>query len=175
MNFGKTIQELRKQKNITQEELAAELGVTAAAVSKWENNYTLPDILMLCALADYFQVTTDELLGRNLNIKYAVIAASSPELCEDIQRLAKSHGFVTKHMCQNYFEALEAVKADKSISHLFVSMEKPMVNEEKKGDEFNGIRFIESQSDNRQNILEGFNIYFNNMSVYDALAESNKD
>ena len=37
MNFGKTILDLRKQKNVTQEELAAELGGTAAAVSKWEN------------------------------------------------------------------------------------------------------------------------------------------
>ena len=64
MNLGKTILELRKAKNVTQEEMAAELGVTAAAVSKWENDYTLPDILMLCAIADYFQVTTDELLGR---------------------------------------------------------------------------------------------------------------
>ena len=38
MNFGKTVLELRKQHNLTQEELAAQLGVTAAAVSKWENN-----------------------------------------------------------------------------------------------------------------------------------------
>ena len=37
MNLGKTILELRKKNNVTQEELAAELGVTAAAVSKWEN------------------------------------------------------------------------------------------------------------------------------------------
>ena len=37
MNIGKTIFELRKAKNVTQEALAAELGVTAAAVSKWEN------------------------------------------------------------------------------------------------------------------------------------------
>ena len=36
MNLGKMILELRKQKHVTQEELAAELGVTAAAVSKWE-------------------------------------------------------------------------------------------------------------------------------------------
>ena len=64
MNLGSKILELRRQKNITQEELAAALGVTAAAVSKWENNYTLPDVLMLGALADYFTVTTDELLGR---------------------------------------------------------------------------------------------------------------
>ena len=65
MNIGQKILELRKQKGITQEELAAELGVTAAAVSKWENGYTLPDILMLCALADFFEATTDDLLGRN--------------------------------------------------------------------------------------------------------------
>ena len=37
MNFGTTINALRKQKNVTQEEMAAELGITAAAVSKWEN------------------------------------------------------------------------------------------------------------------------------------------
>lgn len=37
MNLGKTILELRKQKNVTQEDLASELGVTAAAVSKWEH------------------------------------------------------------------------------------------------------------------------------------------
>ena len=61
MNFGKNLSELRKRENITQEALAADLGVTAAAVSKWENGNTLPDILMLCALAEYFQVTTDAL------------------------------------------------------------------------------------------------------------------
>ena len=65
MNLGKNILELRKAKNVTQEDMASELGVTAAAVSKWENDYTLPDIPMLCAIADYFQVTTDELLGAN--------------------------------------------------------------------------------------------------------------
>ena len=63
MNIGSNILAMRKQKNVTQEVLAAELGVTAAAVSKWEKGYTLPDILMLCALADFFEVTTDELLG----------------------------------------------------------------------------------------------------------------
>ena len=64
MNIGQNILRLRKQKSIRQEELAAELGVTAAAVSKWENGYTLPDILMLCALADYFEVSVDYILGR---------------------------------------------------------------------------------------------------------------
>ena len=60
MNLGKTILEFRRKNNVTQEDLAAELGVTAAADSTWENGYTLPDVMMLCALADYFHVSTDE-------------------------------------------------------------------------------------------------------------------
>ncbi len=64
MNIGIQIQTLRRQKGITQEVLAAEMGVTVGAVSKWENDATLPDIQMLCSLADYFGVTTDKLLGR---------------------------------------------------------------------------------------------------------------
>ena len=88
MNLGKNIYDLRKSKNVTQEELAAELGVTAAAVSKWENGYTLPDILMLCALADFFEVTTDELLGRSREWKYAVIAAENEILGNRIAALS---------------------------------------------------------------------------------------
>lgn len=64
MNIGKQIYVLRKKMNITQETLAAEMGVTVGAVSKWETGSTLPDITMLCALADFFHVTTDELLDR---------------------------------------------------------------------------------------------------------------
>ena len=82
MNLGKTILELRRKKNVTQEEMAAELGVTAAAVSKWENGYTLPDVLMLCALADYFAVSTDELLGRSVMRKQAIVVAEKEELGE---------------------------------------------------------------------------------------------
>lgn len=54
---------LRKGKRITQEELAGFLGVTKAAVSKWENGQSMPDILLLPQLAAYFGVTLDELVG----------------------------------------------------------------------------------------------------------------
>lgn len=64
MNIGKQILALRKKCGITQEALAAEMGVTVGAVSKWETGSTLPDITMLCALTDFFHVTTDELLDR---------------------------------------------------------------------------------------------------------------
>lgn len=92
MELGKNIFELRKERGVTQEELAAELGVTAAAVSKWENGATLPDVLMVCAIADYFGVTTDGLLGRVRELKKLVVL-SGDEDRKLIERLLKNHGF----------------------------------------------------------------------------------
>ena len=62
--LGKRIMLCRKAKGLTQDQLAEKLGVTAQAVSKWENNQSCPDITMLPKLADIFGITTDELLGR---------------------------------------------------------------------------------------------------------------
>lgn len=61
--IGKQIQALRKQKGITQMELANAVGVTTQAVSKWENGGT-PDALILPNIADCFDVTIDCLFGR---------------------------------------------------------------------------------------------------------------
>lgn len=54
---------LRKQKGMTQEELAAALGVTNQSVSKWENNICCPDIQLLPEIAKLFNVSADKLLG----------------------------------------------------------------------------------------------------------------
>ena len=170
MNLGTQICALRRTRQITQEQLAAELGVTAAAVSKWEHGYTLPDILMLCALADYFEVTTDELLGRSPYIKYAVVAVSVPELGEAIQALIKRHGFQTRHIYLNYAEALEAAKSDPSVTHLFSSFDQPMCEEER--GETEGIICIESHAVTTQQILDGFEIYFRNKDALDAIARN---
>lgn len=62
MKIGRNISALRKEKGITQEGLASELGVSAQAVSKWENNSSCPDISLLPDIADYFGVTVDSLL-----------------------------------------------------------------------------------------------------------------
>lgn len=168
MNFGKTILELRKQKNLTQEELAAQLGVTAAAVSKWENNNTLPDILMLCALADFFEVTTDELLGRVKKWKYAVVAVASDELGTKIGQLAKRYGFLIKSVYCSYADALAAAMADPDVTHLFSSFDQPM-SEEERGDVDNLI-CIECHAETMQQILDGFELYFKNMPALNSLA-----
>ena len=117
MNLGHNILTLRKQKGITQEELAAALGVTAAAVSKWENNYTLPDVLMLSALADFFTVTTDELLGRAKSLRFAVIAAETPVLGQKAAAIAKEYGIVAHSVHTNYEEA-KAAAADEFVRYL---------------------------------------------------------
>lgn len=56
---------LRKEKGITQEELAVHLGVTNQSVSKWEAGICCPDIQLLPEIADYFNISIDELLGVN--------------------------------------------------------------------------------------------------------------
>ena len=118
MNLGKNIHDLRKQKSITQEDLAAELGVTAAAVSKWEKGYTLPDVLMLCALADYFQVTTDELLGRAREWKYAVIAAQTEALGQQLASMLTEHGYSARNIFTDYNTASELAKSDDTIRYI---------------------------------------------------------
>ena len=62
MTIGKRITLLRKEKGLTQEELATHMGVSPQAVSKWENDQTCPDISALPKLARLLGVTVDELL-----------------------------------------------------------------------------------------------------------------
>ena len=60
MNIGKKIKTFRIAKSVTQEALAQELGVTAQAVSRWENGAAMPDIALLPALSVYFGVRIDD-------------------------------------------------------------------------------------------------------------------
>ena len=62
LKLSDNIARLRRERKLTQEELADFLGVTKASVSKWENHQSTPDILLLPQLASFFDVTVDELL-----------------------------------------------------------------------------------------------------------------
>ena len=92
MNVGIQIQTLRRKRNITQETLATEMGVTVGAVSKWENSATMPDILMLCSLADYFHVTTDELLGRSHKRSF-VVCDDAAFIRNTLKKLLEKEGY----------------------------------------------------------------------------------
>ena len=70
MTIADRIQELRKSKGISQEELADNIGVSRQAVSKWESNQSAPDIDKIIALSDFFEVTTDYILKGINTINY---------------------------------------------------------------------------------------------------------
>lgn len=167
MNLGKTILELRKQKNVTQEDLAAELGVTAAAVSKWENGYTLPDVLMLCALADYFQVTTDELLGRNMMHKQAIVVAENEELGKKIVALAEKYNINTSAIFTDYAAGLAFEAAHKDeIQYMFTALDHPLEEEEMSKD--NGIIHVNVHhtGGNDEDKLNGIELYLKNEDAF---------
>lgn len=62
MQIGDVIRKYRKDRNMTQEEMAKRLGVTAPAVNKWENGNSCPDILLLAPIARLLDISLDTLL-----------------------------------------------------------------------------------------------------------------
>ena len=160
MNIGKIILELRKTRGVKQEDLAAELGVTAAAVSKWENSYTLPDLYMLCALADYFHVTTDALLGRDEPGKLAIIAASTEALGQRIGETAKRYGVETASVHTNLAEACAAVRANEKVTHVLLAYSNETWNSDTALDfGRNTISMYLNINDSEKDILNGIEEY----------------
>ncbi|WP_187355396.1 helix-turn-helix domain-containing protein [Paenibacillus tengchongensis] len=73
IEIGNKIRALRLQKGLTQEQLAAKLNMSSQAVSKWENNVSLPDIQLLPSLSVIFGVTIDELFALTDDTHFARI------------------------------------------------------------------------------------------------------
>ena len=71
MNLGEKIFKLRKEKGLSQEHLAEQLGTTRQAVSKWENNQGYPETEKLLQLSNIFEVSTDFLLKDDKSVKSA--------------------------------------------------------------------------------------------------------
>lgn len=80
--IGKFISKLRKENNMTQEELALKMGVTSKSISRWENGKTMPDISMLSILAEELNCTVQELLNGRKMTKEELV-----ELKETIDKL----------------------------------------------------------------------------------------
>ena len=73
LNIGETIKHLRKERDITQDELADILGVSSQSVSRWECGMCYPDMELLPVLSDFFGVTVDTLLGVNEKIEQSKV------------------------------------------------------------------------------------------------------
>lgn len=63
IRIGENLRKLRIDNELTQEKLAEVFGVSAQAISRWENNSTYPDITMLPSIANYYNVSIDEIMG----------------------------------------------------------------------------------------------------------------
>ena len=85
IKIGAIIKKLRMENNITQDALATAIGVTPQAISRWELEGGYPDIELLPALADFFSVSTDELLGYKLSQREEEIS----NIKKEISRLAE--------------------------------------------------------------------------------------
>ena len=83
INLAKIIIMKRKEKKMTQDELAKYLGVSKAAISKWETGQSYPDITFLPILASFFNISIDELIGYEPQMEKDEINQLYKQLCYD--------------------------------------------------------------------------------------------
>ena len=98
--FKRILKDLRTEKGLSQDEFAKELGISKGAVSYYETGQRVPDIVVLSAIADYFEVSTDFLLGRT----------ETKSVNEDVQAACKVTGlseeaiyWMKKNICSTFF------------------------------------------------------------------------
>ena len=120
MKLGEIIRAFRLKKNLTQEELAEKLSVSAQAVSKWERNESLPDVTILPTIADVLGISLDRLFERKTftfddiahGISYYMIHKSSREQFQDTKKIAHLCEYMQQNACgadgfdyENYTES----------------------------------------------------------------------
>ena len=108
INCGPIIIGKRREKNITQEELALHLGVTKASVSKWETGVSYPDITLLPALAAYFDISIDYLMGYSPQMTYSDIKKLYQRLAQDFAKKPFEEVFLEcEDIVKKYFSCYE--------------------------------------------------------------------
>lgn len=95
MNLSENIRKTRKEKSLTQEQLAEAMGVSAASVSKWETGQAAPELGVLSELADFFETSVDALIGHKI----------SPCRMEEI--ISEANNFVSEGQYGKASEAAE--------------------------------------------------------------------
>ena len=105
IDIGKQITAMRRARDMTQEQLATLIGVSAQTVSKWECGTTMPDILLLPVLAEIFETSIDALFGIELNAVNRALHTEKTEAviddillrmwCEDAPKKDASHSILS--------------------------------------------------------------------------------
>lgn len=96
INIAETIIRKRKEKGLTQDELASYFGVSKAAISKWETGQSYPDITLLPIIASYFDISVDSLLGYTPQLSKEDIANLYKKYCDEFTKLEVNE--VMKHI-----------------------------------------------------------------------------
>lgn len=119
INIAKTIVLKRRERGITQDEVASYIGVSKASVSKWETGQSYPDITLLPMLAAYFNCTIDDLLGYSPQM-------TKEEIKKTYQKLSKE--FATKPFEDVYEECDKIIKKYYSCFPLLLQMAILLIN-----------------------------------------------
>ena len=85
MSFGKIIKKLRRERDMTQEQLAEILSISPQAISRWETDMAMPDISLIAPLCNLFNVTSDELLEIDFVQKQKMIET----ICDDADKYSQ--------------------------------------------------------------------------------------
>lgn len=109
MNLGETIRTFRLKNNLTQEELAGELSISAQAVSKWERDESLPDATLLPAIADALGISLDRLFDRKTftfdDIAHGISHFMIPKLPREQFQDTKKIAHLCEYMLHNKYGA----------------------------------------------------------------------
>ena len=110
MSMGETIRQLRKERGLTQEQLAEVMGVSIPAISKWETGQSAPELNAVVALADFFCVSVDCLVGHRIRRE------ELDGLLDELDRLQQAGDFsaaadMAEHILQTYPNHYDAVDA----------------------------------------------------------------
>ena len=118
--ISEKIIELRKSANLTQQQLAAAVNVTAAAVSKWETGVSVPDVETLYALADFFEVSMDTLLCYTPKVTRAAVFLydyKGEQICQTLSQ----KGVVVVGVARSLLEVQDLLATAKNV-HLLVAI-----------------------------------------------------
>lgn len=105
MSFGKKLLELRKQKGLSQEHLAVDLGVSQSSISNYELGITHPDILILEKVSNYFNVPVSDLFPQEQMIFYAAQNSGGQNSC-----YIHNYNSYKEDLIKQYRETIELLK-----------------------------------------------------------------